>query len=221
MKLSERTISILENFSLINQSLWFKKGSVLSSLSTGHSILGIAKVAEKFPQDFGIFNLSRFLSVLSLFEDPDIKLEEKYLTVQAGNQSVKYIYAEKEMIEIPKDGQSKVDKFEIDFPLTKSNLSLLLKSAAMMQLPEVAVIGDGKKMLVAAMNTENPTGDEYVIEMKSTVKNKFRMVFAVENLKFLSDDYRVQISSKGIGCFTSPDLTYWVPCKQKASSFEE
>jgi hypothetical protein len=221
MKLSDRTVTILKNFSLINQSLCFKKGSVLSTISTGKSILGIAKIAEKFPQDFAIYDLSRFLGVHSLFETPDIQFEKGWLTIAAENHSVKYIYASPDMIDKPKEGAISVDKFEIEFSLPERNLSALMKAAALMQLPEVAVVGDGKKMFIASLNTENPTGDEYVVEVGKSISNKFRMVFDVENLKLLSDEYKVQISSKGIGCFTSKDLTYWVPCKQKASEFKE
>ena len=220
MKLSDRTVTILKNFSLINQSLLFKKGSVLTTISTGRSILAKAKIAEKFPQDFAIYDLSRFLGVLSLFEEPDIKFEKDWLVIEANNHSVKYIYASQEMIDSPSKDVS-IDNFEIKFTLIERNLSALMKAAAMMQLPEVAVVGDSKKMFIASLSTDNPTGDEYVVDItQNVIKNKFRMVFEVSNLKLLSDEYNVQISSKGIGCFTSKDLTYWVPCKQKVSSFE-
>jgi hypothetical protein len=226
MKLDDRTVVILKNFSTINQSLLFKKGSELLTRSTGHSVLAIANVKEKFPIDFGIYDLSRFLSVLSLFELPDLEFEEKHLVIKNGKHSVKYIYHSSEMIDAPFDPHTgdkivpKTKEFEVEFGLTKDNFSALMKAAAVMQLPEFVVIGDGKSIRLAVMSTENPTGDEYVIKLESGAKNKFRMVFPIENMLLLNEPYDVKISSKGIGKFIGDDVQYWIPCNPKNSVFE-
>ena len=57
MKLSEKTLSILKNFSSINQSILFKKGNKLRSISVMKNILAEATVTEDLPKDFGIYDL--------------------------------------------------------------------------------------------------------------------------------------------------------------------
>ena len=69
MKLSDNTISILKNFSGINQSLLFKQGNTLKTISVMKNILAEATIEEDFPKDFGIYDLNQFLNGLSLHKN--------------------------------------------------------------------------------------------------------------------------------------------------------
>ena len=70
MKLSDKTIKLLKNFSSINQSILFKEGSKLRTISVMKNILAEATVDEEFPKDFGIYDLVQFLNGLDLHETP-------------------------------------------------------------------------------------------------------------------------------------------------------
>ena len=54
MQLSEKTISLLKNFSGINQSILFKEGNKLRTISVMKNILAEVQVDEEFERDFGI-----------------------------------------------------------------------------------------------------------------------------------------------------------------------
>ena len=54
MKLSDSTISILKNFSSINQSIIVAQGNKLRTISVMRNILAEATVEEEFPRSFGI-----------------------------------------------------------------------------------------------------------------------------------------------------------------------
>ena len=56
MKLSEKTLNLLKNFSTINQSILFKQGSSLRTISVMKNILAEAVIDEEIPQDFGIYD---------------------------------------------------------------------------------------------------------------------------------------------------------------------
>ena len=56
MKLSDKTLSLLKNFSNINQSILFKEGSSLRTISVMKNILAEAKITEEIPKDFGIYD---------------------------------------------------------------------------------------------------------------------------------------------------------------------
>ena len=72
MKLSDKTIKLLKNFSSINQSILFKEGSKLRTISVMKNILAEATVDEEFPKDFGIYDLVQFLNGLDLHETPEL-----------------------------------------------------------------------------------------------------------------------------------------------------
>ena len=66
MKLSDKTLSLLKNFSTINQSILFKKGTKLRTISVMKNILAEATVSEELPKDFGFYDLGQFLIGLDL-----------------------------------------------------------------------------------------------------------------------------------------------------------
>ena len=72
MKLSESTLSVLKNFSTINQSILFKQGKKLRTISVMKNILAEVTVEEEFPKDFGIYDLPQFLNGIGvLYNDPE------------------------------------------------------------------------------------------------------------------------------------------------------
>jgi hypothetical protein len=72
MKLSDKTLSILKNFAGINQSILFKKGNKLRSISVMKNILAEATIEEDLPKDFGIYDLNQFLNGLSLHKNAEL-----------------------------------------------------------------------------------------------------------------------------------------------------
>ena len=66
MKLSETTINLLKNFKEINQSILFKKGNRLRTISVMKNILAEATISEELPKDFGIYDLSQFINGIEL-----------------------------------------------------------------------------------------------------------------------------------------------------------
>ena len=74
MKLSESTLSLLKNFSTINQSILFKQGTKLRTISVMKNILAEATITEEIPKDFGIYDLNQFLNGLSLHQSPELDL---------------------------------------------------------------------------------------------------------------------------------------------------
>ena len=57
MKLTTETISVLKNFSTINNNLRVKAGSSLKTMSAAKNIVAKAEITEKFPNDFEHNNL--------------------------------------------------------------------------------------------------------------------------------------------------------------------
>ena len=102
MKLSDKTVGILKNFSTINQNILIKEGSKLRTMSTMKNILAEANVSEAFPADFGIYDLNEFLGVLTLAKDADLNFDNKaFLTANNGPTKIKYMYSDPSILTVP------------------------------------------------------------------------------------------------------------------------
>jgi len=99
MKLSDKTISLLKNFSTINQSILFKQGTKLSTISVMKNILAEATIEEELPKDFGIYDLGQFLNGLSLHHNPDLDFQDdSYVVIKEGRSRSKYFFADSNCI---------------------------------------------------------------------------------------------------------------------------
>jgi len=212
MKLSENTINILKNPSLL-----VKPGNVLSTVSPVKSIFAKATVEENFPSQFAIYELSKFLGVVSLFNEPELDFGEKQMTIISGSQSLNYTYADPSMIVTPPEKDINFPEPDIEFNITQEELQKVVRATGVLQLPDIAVIGDGSTLKMSSTNSKNPTTDVFNIKVGETAKT-FNMIFKAENIiKLLSANYNVKISSKGLALFTADTIRYYVATEANSS----
>ena len=77
MNISTNTISVLKNFSSINQSLAVDAGNTIRTISPQKTVMAVAQVDDTFDSSFAIYDLNQFLSAVSLFEKPDYDFEDQ------------------------------------------------------------------------------------------------------------------------------------------------
>ena len=219
MKISTRTAQVLKNFSTINQSLLFKPGKTITTISPQKTILAKANVDEEFDKQFAIFDLSRFLGVMSLFNEPEVKLEDKFATIKDNNQKVNYTYADPSMIVVPPDKNINMAEAEISFTLTPECLSRVIKAMSVLNTPEIAVVGKDGSISIETFDSKNATSDNFSVHVGAT-SHTFKMVFKVENIKLMPGKYEVKISRKGISHFKGEDVEYWITT-ESTSVFEQ
>ena len=101
------------------------------------------------------------------------------------------------------------DKF-ITFTLSKDNLAKLMRGVNTLNLPDIAVKGDGKTLSIVAVDKKTPSND-YSISLGDTDKT-FTAYFKTENMKMIPDDYDVAISQQKISHFISKGkpIQYWI-----------
>lgn len=209
MKISESTLDVLKNFSTINQSLAFKQGSVIRTVSEGKTILAQAKVPEAFPVDFAIYELNQFLGLASLFEQADFDFGDRQVTLKEGTAKATYTYADPSMITTPPEKNIELPSVEVQFKMNKSDYRAVLNGANQLGLPEVVVRGKDGVVQLVATDTKNPTTNEFS-RVVGEHGGEFTFIFKTENMKFIPNDYQVEISSKGIAHFKSESVEYWV-----------
>ena len=214
MKLNQTTQDILKNFSEINTNILIKPGSELNTISTMKNILAKATINENFDKEFGIYDLNEFLSVVSSLDKPELTLQEKHLTISAeGSRSkVKYFYSDPSVIVSPTK-EVNMPESDVTFSLSESNLAQLRKMAAILSSPDLALIGTkGGDVVLKVCDKKNDTSNKFDIVVGENATANYTFYFKVENLKMISGDYDVAVSSKSIAHFTNTKLPiqYWI-----------
>ncbi len=222
MKLSDSTVNILKNFSNINQSLLFKEGKKLRTISVMKNILAEVEVTEEFPKDFGIYDLNQFLNGLSLHQSPELDIEnDSYMVIREGKMRSKYFFADPNVIISPPEKDIVLTSEEIAFDLNTQQLDKLLKASAVYQLPDLSVVGENGVVKLVVSDRKNDTSNDFSIIVGET-EHKFSFNFKVENIKILPGSYNVSISKKLLSKFVNSDknLTYWIALEPD-SSYED
>lgn len=210
MKFSSETVNILKNFSTINPSVLLKKGNAIRTISPQKTVMAVAETNDNFEGQAGIHDISRFLATLSLFDNPDVIFDENCFTVKGGKKRLSYTYTPENMIVVPPDKNIAVVDPEATFVCTWSDIESVVRASAILQLPEVAFISDGRNIVFASVNNKNPTADEFSVTVgENTNASEFRMIIKTDNLKLIPDDYTVTLSSKGMAHFQSKVVQYW------------
>ena len=221
MKLSDSTLSLLKNFSTINQSILFKQGNKLRTISVMKNILAETTINEELPRDFGIYDLGQFLNGLSLHNSPELDFQEdNYVVIKEGRSRSKYFFADPQVIVTPPERPMNLPSEDVTFDLSTEQLDKLLKAAAIYQLPDLAVVGANGVVKIVVRDKKNDTSNDFAITVGETDK-QFSFNFKVENIKILPGNYEVVVSSKLLSRFRSKnqDLTYFIALEPD-STFE-
>ena len=212
MQLSSDTVAILKNFSDINQNILVKPGNTLQTISTLKNILAQADIKEKFESEFAIYNLPEFLRAYDLFDKSELKFngaQNMVIKDANGRQSIKYYFADKSVVVSPTKTISMPDKY-VTFTLKKENFNKLMRGVTTLNLPDIAVKGDGKEISIVAIDKKTPSNDYSIVVGESD--KKFTAYFKTENFKMIQDDYDVAISKAKISHFInkSKPIQYWI-----------
>ena len=213
MNLSSDTVAVLKNFSDINQNILVKPGNKVQTISTMKNILAEAEISEKFESEFAIYDLPEFLRSIELFEKPELRFNggsNVQIADSNSKQSIKYFFADKSVIVSPTKNITMPDK-EVTFTLKKDAFAKLQKGVTTLNLPDVAVKGDGKSIKLVATDKKNKSSNDYSMTVGETDKT-FTAYFKAENFKMVSDDYDVAISKQKISHFVNRNkpIQYWI-----------
>ena len=222
MKLSKHTLNMLKNFSDINMSIEIKKGNVLRTVSVQKNILAQAELEDEFPKDFAIYELNRFLGAVSLFDDPELEFNAKSVNIGTTKHSADYVYCDPSMIVTPPENNITFPDPEVKFTLTQESLSQVMRASNVLGTPEIAIEGGphpNDSIRIKALDVNNDSTDTFQVVLDEKSGHTFRFVFKTENMKMVSGNYDVEISSKGISHFSlqGTKLQYWIATESTSS----
>ena len=214
--LSKKTLDVLKNFSTINSSIVFRKGSTVRTISNAENILAKFTGEEVFPVDFAIYDLSQFLSGISLFSDPQLEFDnENFVNIRGSRQSARYYFSDPEIT--LKSAPEKNVKFpgaDVQFNLTGEDLIALQKASAVYSLPDLTFQSEegSNEIKLILRDKENDTSNTYDLTVAGNSTGTYSLDVKIENIRLLPGDYTVKVSQHLISEWTNVnvDLTYYI-----------
>ena len=214
--LSKKTLDVLKNFSTINSSIVFRKGSTVRTISNAENILAKFTGEEVFPSDFAIYDLSQFLSGISLFNDPQLEFTSNdYVSIRGGRTSAKYYFSDPEIT--LKSAPEKNVNFpgaDLQFNLTGEELLQLQKASAVYGLPDLTFQSeeglDTIKLILR--DKENDTSNTYDLSVAGCCTGTYSLDVKIDNIRVLPGDYSIKVSKALISEWSNAnvDLTYYI-----------
>ena len=214
--LSKKTLDVLKNFSTINSSIVFRKGSTVRTISNAENILAKFSGEEVFPTDFAIYDLSQFLSGISLFNDPQLEFTSNdYVSIRGGRTSAKYYFSDPEItLKSAPERNVNFPGADIQFTLSAEDLLALQKASAVYSLPDLTFQSeeglDTIKLILR--DKENDTSNTYDLTVAGTTTGTYSLDVKIDNIRVLPGDYSIKVSKALISEWTNSnyDLTYYI-----------
>ena len=214
--LSKKTLDVLKNFSTINSSIVFRKGSTVRTISNAENILAKFTGEEVFPTDFAIYDLSQFLSGISLFNDPQLEFTSNdFVSIRGGRTSAKYYFSDPEIT--LKSAPEKNVNFpgaDLQFNLSAEDLVQLQKASAVYSLPDLTFQSEegSTQIKLILRDKENDTSNTYDLSVAGCSTGTYSLDVKIENIRLLPGDYNVKVSKHLISEWTNQnvDLTYYI-----------
>lgn len=220
---SKNTLTILKNFSSLNSNLLVHPGNIIKTITPSKTGMAVATVEENFDVEFGIWDLNKFLGVVSLFNNPTFAFGEKSVKIKNGGDSVvNYYYSEPRLLTYPTKDVN-MPKIDISITLTEKNFNELQKAASVMQLPDLSFKSDDDDIVAMVSDLSDPTSNSYKVVVGSgDVLPDFLFNFKMENIKILPGDYKINFAKNVVGEFVhqSIPVKYWFAMEANTSNYE-
>lgn len=223
MKLSNETLTVLKNFSSINQGLQFKQGKKLTTVSASKTVLAQANLSDEFPKEFCIYDLNQFLSVYNLNKDSELDFTESDVVFRSGKKKTNYRMTAPDMIVVPPNKEITLPSVDCEFALSAEDYDSIMKAASVLSSPHIGVKSDGEAVEIVTFDANDNSAHTNSTQVGEGNGKKYTIVFKTENIKLIPGSYTVQVSFKGIGHFqnTKEDIQYWIAFEAKESKVSE
>lgn len=210
MQLSKRTVSLLKNLSSINQNILIRAGKELTTITREKHIVARMDVEETFPVEFGIYELNSFLASLSLFNEPELTFEDKFVQISEKGQKrggIKYYYSSPAVLVYNQRPIQFPPSPDFTFELTEEQLGKAQKAAAVLGVSDLVIAGDEEGISLIVYDKKRKVANDFEIQISDKPHEEFKVNLRQDNLKMIAGDYSVAVYKMGMVAFTSKDGT--------------
>lgn len=229
MRLSKNTTEFLKNFGSINQGILVKPGKTIKTISSQKNLLSEATIEEDFESEFAIYDLNKFLSVVSLDRDetPSIEFEENNIVIisNKGRSKVRYRFCAPNLINVPPETGIIMPSSDVSFTITSEDFDWVLRSSSVLSSPMIAIESEGTNINFVTFDPQNDAADSDTFQIPTNGNHiKFHVLFKSDVVnKLLPGTYDIVISSKGVSQFNNKNLPikYWLSTEPGSTFFEK
>lgn len=210
MKISQKTLQVLENFSLINKSICINEEGYIKNISEAKNIIGLAKIEEQFPE-FSIYDLTEFCQVIKMFDinkEVEFSFTDHEVIIKQGKTKVNYRFCNPDHIYNKCENYDKYNSnndYDASFLLDELTLTGILKASRIMSLKTMNIGLDDGKGEVSLFDEDNSAANEYRIEVEGQGNCDVDIDTTLFN--FIKGDYDVFVYSKYVK-FVNGNITY-------------
>jgi hypothetical protein len=221
MQLNDETLAVLKNFASIQPNVVLNEGNVVKTIAEAKNVMAVATLGQTFDKTVGIYNLDEFLAVLGLVDTPDLNFQDDFVTVKsgAGRSQVKYFYSDPSILTSPAKDIPMPDA-EVKFTLDESTFKKVLRAAGALGHEKMTITAtDGGIKLTVVDNTDSTSNAFEIVVPGTSDSTDFTFVMNIANLKLISGDYDVEVSSRLISRFTnqSADIQYFIALEKSST----
>ena len=221
MQLNDETLAVLKNFASIQPNVVLNEGNVVKTIAEAKNVMAVATLEQTFDKTVGIYNLDEFLSVLGLVDTPELNFGNEFVTVSDSNgrSNVKYFYSDPTILTSPAKDIPMPDA-EVKFTLDESTFKKVLRAAGALGHEKMTITAtDGGIKLTVVDNTDSTSNAFEIVVPGSCDSTDFTFVMNIANLKLISGDYDVEVSSRLISRFTnqSADIQYFIALEKSST----
>lgn len=209
MILSDKTIEILRNFQTINGSIILEEGNLIRTMTPTKTIFAQAKIDEEIPSESAIYDLGKFLGLLSLRKSNEVDFNhDEYIMISSDSSKTKFRKANPNLIAAPPKGKSiKIKTQDVVFNLPFETVKEVSKAMSILGYQELIFAGANGKLSMMAGRDDS---DFYSTDICET-DQEFLVIIDSDKFKILPRDYEVTISKQGLVYLKSIDeIEYWL-----------
>jgi hypothetical protein len=219
MELNASTVNTLQNFAGINPNVVVRTGNTIKTMTEARNVVASAKLTQEFPREFGIYDLSEFLSVINLVDSPTLDFaDDKSVTISDVNNlsRVRYFYSDIDILTTPTNDVKMPDP-ELKFTLENTILDKIKRAATALGHNQVKITNAGNgNICFTVFDENNATSNTFNIEIPykfiSDESVEFEMIYNISNLKLMALDYEVSVSKAMVSHLENEEqgLEYWI-----------
>jgi hypothetical protein len=206
--LSKTKLAILKNFASLNSNILVNPGNTIKTITPSMNGMAEAIVEETFDTQFGIWDLNKFLGVISLFTNPTFEFGEKSVTISGSNN---FGYSEPRRLTTPTKNVN-MPEIAVEVNITQEMFSELSRASSIMQLPDISFAGNEDGIFVEVSDRADPSSNSCKIRLDDNLDDKdFAFHFKMDNIKLLPGNYKISFAKQLAGRFENENiqLTYW------------
>jgi len=198
---TEKEITVLKNFAGVNPSM-IVDAKGFKVINNSKSVIGFYDFDKEYSfEDFGLYETNEFLTIIGAMGNPEIDVNEKYLTIANGKDKVKYFTTAQNLLpKVPNVANKFKDiECELQFTISADKLNLILKMAGILKSKYIFFESDKKKIRITAGDELESSGNnfEVVLEEGITANNlKEAVKITLADFKIIPSEYKVELSTK-------------------------